>query len=178
MPDGVVDGSFRTQPAPNNIVHDLAVQADGRVLIVGGFTSVGGKSRKYVARLGADGSLDETFDPGPGPNDLVMSVALDPTGAVLLAGRFTSFADEPAPHLVRLRSDGTRPVLRVRHPGAGGERVVELLGNSGGTYVLESSVDLSTWTAEATNTLRGTSWRRADSDPGSMERRFFRARQN
>lgn len=176
MPDGVVDGSFRTQPAPNNIIHDLAVQADGRVLIVGGFTAVGGKGRKYVARLNADGSLDETFDPGPGPNDLVMSVALDPTGAVLLAGRFTSFADEPAPYVVRLRSDGTRPVLRVRHPGAGGERILELLGNAGRTYVFESSVDLSTWTAEATNTLRGTSWPWAPSDLGSAERWFYRAR--
>lgn len=175
LPDGTLDRSFNPSPPPNNIIHDLAVQADGRVLIVGGFTSVGGKSRKYVARLNADGSLDETFDPGPGPNDLVMSVALDPTGAVLLAGRFTSFADEPAPYVARLRSDGTRPVFDRPELTAGGGLRLRLRGNQGSTYTIESSADLTRWAPRSTNTLITTSWDYAVGEEAAASSRYFRA---
>lgn len=49
-------------------VSAMARQADGKLVISGNFTSIGGVERNRVARLNADGSLDASFDPGVGLN--------------------------------------------------------------------------------------------------------------
>lgn len=41
---GSVDGSF-IPPAPNGWVHDIAVQPDGKILVAGEFTTIGGVMR-------------------------------------------------------------------------------------------------------------------------------------
>jgi hypothetical protein len=51
--DGSLDASFN--PAPNGPVTAVSVQADGRTVIGGGFTNVGGQSRVGIARLAATG---------------------------------------------------------------------------------------------------------------------------
>src|SRR5262249_7802762 len=40
------------------------IQDDGKVLLGGDFTQIHGAQRNYLARLNADGTLDNTFDPG------------------------------------------------------------------------------------------------------------------
>ena len=54
---------------PMHWLYALAVQADGKILVGGGFTTLGGggtgtTTRNYIGRLNADGSLDTSFDPG------------------------------------------------------------------------------------------------------------------
>ena len=48
----------------------LAVQTevDGKVLVAGDYTTADGVSRKNLARLNANGSLDTSFNPGTGPS--------------------------------------------------------------------------------------------------------------
>ena len=60
--DGTVDSAFN--PNVNSGINALVVQADGKIVIGGNFTSVGGVTRNYIARLNADGSLD-LFVAGP-----------------------------------------------------------------------------------------------------------------
>ncbi|MGD9579454.1 MAG: delta-60 repeat domain-containing protein, partial [Syntrophorhabdus sp.] len=50
-------------PNANGCVYSIAVQPDGKVLVGGGFTTIGGGTRNYIARLNADGSLDTGFNP-------------------------------------------------------------------------------------------------------------------
>ncbi|MEG1279220.1 MAG: delta-60 repeat domain-containing protein, partial [Comamonas sp.] len=50
-------------PGANGVVNSLAVQPDGKVLVGGDFSQMGGQARKYIARLNADGSLDANFNP-------------------------------------------------------------------------------------------------------------------
>jgi len=45
-------------------VRSLAVQADGKILIGGWFTSLGGRPCTNIARLNANGTLDTGFNPG------------------------------------------------------------------------------------------------------------------
>jgi len=61
-------------PDANGNVYGLAVQADGRILVGGSFTSVGGMERTNLARLNADGTLDTGFNANA--DDPVYSVAL------------------------------------------------------------------------------------------------------
>ena len=93
--DGASDPAFVPGAGPNGAVRAMAVQADGKILIGGGFTEVDGVARNRIARLNADGSLDGTFDPGTGADDLVYALALHSDGTVLLGGRFTQVNGQP-----------------------------------------------------------------------------------
>src|SRR6476620_11745176 len=50
-PDGTLDTAFN--PNANNSVSSLAVQADGKILVGGTFSSIGGQTRNFMARLDA-----------------------------------------------------------------------------------------------------------------------------
>ena len=56
-------------PGANGLVSALAVQSDGKIVVGGNFTTLGGggtgtSTRNHIGRLNPDGSLDATFDPG------------------------------------------------------------------------------------------------------------------
>jgi len=64
--DGTLDPTFDAGTGANGAINLVAAQSDGKVLIVGPFTSVNGTTRNGVARLDSDGKLDSTFNPGAG----------------------------------------------------------------------------------------------------------------
>ena len=45
-------------------MYSLAVQADGKILVGGEFTTLGGQTRNYIGRLNADGTLDSELQSG------------------------------------------------------------------------------------------------------------------
>jgi Domain of unknown function (DUF5122) beta-propeller len=49
-------------PNANAPVYSTAVQADGKALVAGQFTTIGGVTRNHIARLNVDGTLDPAFD--------------------------------------------------------------------------------------------------------------------
>jgi uncharacterized delta-60 repeat protein len=107
-PQGLLDASFNPGTGANSNVFALAMQADGKVLLGGEFTTVGGVGRARVARLLSNGALDTSFDPGAGANGPVQVIAVQPDGKVLVGGDFTSFAGQTSrAYLVRLEADGT-----------------------------------------------------------------------
>lgn len=87
---GSLDQSFSANVVGTNGVRGFAIQSDGRVVIGGGFVSVGGQARSHVARLNTNGVVDTTFNPGAGPDDLVDAVALGSVGKVGIGGSFLS----------------------------------------------------------------------------------------
>ncbi len=92
LPDGERDDTFNPA-APNGIVYAVAEDAEGRVIIAGNFSEVGGEPRNRIARLLPGGALDDSFDPGAGPDDRINSVALQDDGNILIAGRFQNYGD-------------------------------------------------------------------------------------
>ncbi len=91
--DGTVDAAF--DPRPNFWVFSLDLQADGKILAGGLFSSfsVGGgtsTARSYAARLHANGTLDADFDPNPTSTVNVIMTQAD--GKVLLGGFFGGLA--------------------------------------------------------------------------------------
>ena len=60
------DVGFGNGDGANSSVLASAVQADGKVLIVGNFTSYNGAARQRIARLNSDGTVDTGFNPGTG----------------------------------------------------------------------------------------------------------------
>src|SRR2546428_4232803 len=49
-------------PGADSVVRSPAVQADGKILVGGAFTTLGGQSRNIIGRLNADGTVDTSFN--------------------------------------------------------------------------------------------------------------------
>ena len=88
--DGSLDATFN--PGANGVIAAVALQTDGKILVGGDFTTLGGGTgttpRNYIGRLNPDGSLDATFDPGA--NTTVHAMAVQPNGQILVGGIFTT----------------------------------------------------------------------------------------
>jgi len=104
-PDGGFDATFTPAVGP---VHSIAVQPDGRIVVGGGFTAVGGEERNHIARLGADGALEESFDPAVlGNGDVsVSALALQADGKILLGGAFINVSGQLRANMARLTANG------------------------------------------------------------------------
>jgi uncharacterized repeat protein (TIGR01451 family)/uncharacterized delta-60 repeat protein len=130
--DGSPDVTFDPGTGPNNFVHALVAQNDGRVVIGGEFTGVNGVLRNHIARLNDDGSVDESFNPGFGANDVVRSISVDINGFLIVGGDFTSFDSVLARGVVRLRTDGSVDKTFDAGLGANGPVFsVQVAGNNG-----------------------------------------------
>ena len=91
-------------------VRTLALQANGKVLIGGYFTKVNGTNRNHIARLNANGSLDNSFDPGTGTDGAVQTIALQSDGKVLIGGdSFNTVNGVTRPYVARLYGDFVVP---------------------------------------------------------------------
>jgi uncharacterized delta-60 repeat protein len=116
-PFGVITSSVATltvwyaapdtfNPSPNNWVHTVAFQPDGKVLVGGQFTNLCGQRRDRIARLNRDGTLDTAFDPGVA-NGTVYAIAVQPSGKILVGGSFTNLGGQSRNYIGCLNPDGT-----------------------------------------------------------------------
>ena len=116
-PEGIssTQPPFNTTPGANNTVSAVAVQPDGRTVLVGDFTAVNSVSRFRVARMNLDGSLDLSFNPGSGADGFVEALVIYPTNAVtgtnggkiLIGGGFSSVNNVSRHGLARLNVNGS-----------------------------------------------------------------------
>lgn len=102
---GPLDLSFDPGTGPNSDVYTVAVQADGKAVIAGYFSSVNGVSRPGCARLDASGALDAGFTPPSLASFLptYYAVVVQPDGKVLIGGS----GGFNTTNLARLNTDGT-----------------------------------------------------------------------
>ena len=118
--DGTLDTDFDPGAGTNGMVNAFALQADGKVLIVGLFTTFDGSDRFAIARLHSDGSLDAGFDHTTGANAGIQSIALQADGRILIGGWFTAYNGTPRNHIARLLGDGSLDTTFDPGTGAGG----------------------------------------------------------
>jgi len=107
---GSLDASFNPGGPVNDQVFALALQPDGRLLLGGVFTAVGGFVRTGLARLNADGSLDNTFNTDIkflATASYVKAVAVQPDGKVLATGIFAPTNGAPSGSIARFNADGS-----------------------------------------------------------------------
>jgi uncharacterized delta-60 repeat protein len=87
-------------PNANFPVFSIVVQADGRVLAGGLFTSIGGQTRNYIARLHPTTGLADPFNPNA--DALIYAIAMQADGKVLAAGNFSGIGGQTRNRIARL----------------------------------------------------------------------------
>ncbi len=138
--DGTLDTGFDPGSGASNLVFSSALQNNGKILIAGAFTSYNGTSRGSVARLNSDGSLDTSFDPGTGANNMIMSLALQSDGKVVVAGAFATYNGTNRTFIARANSNGSLDT--TFDPGTGASNQVHSVAiQSDNKIILGGSFD-------------------------------------
>jgi uncharacterized delta-60 repeat protein len=111
--DGSMDSTFDpgVGAKPGDPILGMALQKDGKILLVGSMTSFAGKPLRNLARILADGAVDLEFDPGTGTsggpiNGFLQSVAVEPDGKILIGGWFDHVNGVSRSYLARLLPGG------------------------------------------------------------------------
>ena len=180
--DGSVDTTFDPGTGVDGgenfpAVYSVILQPDGRVVIGGDFTSFNGISRGGIARLNIDGSLDASFNPGTGANNLVFSVTAQADGKILIGGEFTSVNNFARPYVARLHADYLPSQLEISY--ADNLPALQLTGEVGQQYVLEYASELTAsnvWTTLSSFTLTNSPQTVIDATATNAQQRIYRAR--
>jgi uncharacterized delta-60 repeat protein len=112
--DGSLDTGFNVIAdgtiGVNNSVRSVAIQPDGKIIIVGDFTTARGVTQNRIARLNTDGSLDTGFNTGGtvGADNSVRAVLLQPDGTMFITGTFTTVRGTAQNRIGFLAPDGSR----------------------------------------------------------------------
>ena len=104
--NGTVDKGFHPGKSVDFAIYAVAIQPDGKIIIGGGFTMYQGASRNGLARINPDGSLDSTYSPGSGVNDLITSIAMQPDRKAVIAGYFTTYNGTARSGIARINTNG------------------------------------------------------------------------
>ena len=106
---GSVDTSFSIGSGFNLPVLSLAVQADGKYLVGGSFTSFNNIARFGIVRLLSTGGLDSSFNciVSGGYYPSVRSIAIQDDGRIVIGGNFTTVNGIARGSVARLNPDGS-----------------------------------------------------------------------
>ncbi len=104
---GIFDDPFTFNSGADRPVRALVVQPDGKALIAGEFGYFNWNYSNGIVRLLPNGQHDPTFSPGFGVNGVVMAMAIQPDGKILVAGKFDSYNNIRRNGIIRLLSDGS-----------------------------------------------------------------------
>ncbi len=115
-PDGTLDTTFDAGTGPDNpgtpFVYSIAVQADGKILVGGFFTSFNGGLRNDMVRLNPNGTVDGSFSYEDSVST-VRDIKVRQDTKLVVAGRFINAAQQVNSGIVKLNSDGSYDLTAV-----------------------------------------------------------------
>ena len=117
--------TFNPGTGANGTVNCVAVQADGKIVLAGSFTTVNGLTRIRIARLNLDGTVESTatFNPGTGSDGTANSVAVQADGKIVIGGSLTSVNGQPRFGIARLLPNGNVEDTATFYTGTGSNSV-------------------------------------------------------
>lgn len=123
--NGSLDSSFNPSTAANNAVLTTAIQADGKSIIGGLFSTYNGVLRNRIARLNLDGSVDASFNFTADFNyTKITATALQQDGKIIVLGTFTDDSGQLFDRIFCLNTDGS---LDTSFHSTSGEAATPLL---------------------------------------------------
>src|SRR5450432_2181728 len=128
-PDGTLDTVFDPNADDSGAslgIWSIVVQADGKILVGGFFTSIGGQPRNNIARLDATTGLADSFDPNSSGfiGGEIESIAVQADGKILVGGIFSDIGGQSRNGIARL--DATTGLADSFNPNADGIEVFSI----------------------------------------------------
>lgn len=105
---GAIDGTFNPGTGTaGSTIEGVALQPDGKIVIVGTFPTFNGTTVNGVARLTSAGAVDSSFNSGLGINVPfpAFTVTLQEDGKIVMGGQYTFFNGLPNNGITRLNGD-------------------------------------------------------------------------
>lgn len=140
--DGTIDNTFNIGSGFNDQTLSGIIETDGKILITGLFDQFDGQTHRQIVRLNENGSVDNTFDAGPGfarnTGLSYVTTAIKYTDKYFLTGDFNFYSGISANGLIRLNYDGTKD--ETFNYGTGLDCCVSTF-NTG--YILSNGIHLS-----------------------------------
>ncbi len=119
--DGSVDNVFNGLAGASgyfSAIYAIAVQADGKLLVGGFFSSFNGSPHYNLVRLNPDATIDSSFDATVGTDGTVRAFLIQSDGKIVVAGSFRTVNGIPCGRIARLNSDGTLDLSFAAGTGA------------------------------------------------------------
>ena len=135
--DGSFDSSFTTT-AEQVLIQAIALQADGKILVGGTFSTYKGAARNGIARLNTNGTLDGTFVPNVPVAIVANKLVVQPDGKILAS------IDRPFNNsydVIRFKGTSvqTSPTNRISDFDGDGKSDVSVFRPSTGVWYLQQS---------------------------------------
>lgn len=126
--DGTMDSTFhynkstrQSAVGANGVILDAMMQADGKLILAGTFTTFNGVQANRIVRINLDGSVDNSFSVGAGANGDIYSIRYNAnTDKIVIAGTFTSFNGKGVTGVNLLNANGTNVSTFNAQPLTGG----------------------------------------------------------
>ncbi len=174
--DGSLDTGFAPFIGVTGTVYTVSALADGSVFIGGDFTSVNGLPRNRYALLQAGGAVETTFDASLGADNTVYASLVTSDQKIVIGGDFTTVGGLTRRGVARLNV-GDATAFSVSGPYLSFKAArIRLNAVPGRAYILEGSLDLSTWSGLSTNVAAGVFLDLTDPNADINSRRYYRAR--
>lgn len=121
-------------PAPDGEVTSIALDGSGSVHVGGGFSSIGGEARSFLARLSASGS--GAADPAwnPSADDTVSTLGFDASGRLYAGGKFTLIGGQSHNRIARFLPGGSATPDSLWNPSANWTVETLVVDDSGAVY--------------------------------------------
>lgn len=139
--NGSIDPSFDSGTGVGSGVYTIAIQSDNKIIIGGDFVEYNGTPRNGIVRVGADGSLDNSFDPGQGVDtgEYIGALAIQSDDKIMIGGYFTSYDGTLMNNIARINADGSLDSSFVVGTGANDE-ILSFLIQSDGKIIVAGGV--------------------------------------
>jgi uncharacterized delta-60 repeat protein len=105
--NGTLDLTFNQGTGLNGSPNDIAIQNDGKIILVGGIASYNGTARNNILRLNSNGIIDLTFNPGSGTDQPIKTVSIQSDGKLIIGGTFFRYNNIIKHCLARINTNGT-----------------------------------------------------------------------
>ncbi|HBE82436.1 MAG TPA: hypothetical protein DDW24_06620, partial [Blastocatellia bacterium] len=137
--DGSLDNTFNVNaayPGSNGTTYSIHVQADGKIIVCGGFSRFGDPNitRSNIVRLNPNGTVDNSFSPNFG--SATYDARIQPDGKILVVGLFTTVNGANAQRIVRLNMNGT---VDTGFVGSAGDTILDVDLQPDGKMVIVGS---------------------------------------
>lgn len=166
------------EPITKVQVSALAFQSDGKLIVGGLFDALANSSVTNLGRLHRDGSVDRSFrGTNAGPDGEITSIVVEPSGAILIGGKFTSVDSVSRRGIARLHGSGKvyRQLSNARMEGMKFAASIQTMNNKRYTLERSDSVASPVWSQVTAIDGDGRLRTMLDPSPGSAEK-FYRVR--